>query len=71
MLTDKAVRAAHVRGKAYKLADKVENPAVDMKDAPKPLPPSKRYTALFAGAATRALMGDVDWAGASPVNRFR
>ncbi|MBU2033958.1 MAG: site-specific integrase, partial [Alphaproteobacteria bacterium] len=49
---------------------KVENPAVDINDALKPLPPSKRYPALITVAAIRTLMGDIDRAGASPVNRL-
>ena len=49
---------------------KVENPAVDINDALKPLPPSKRYPALITVAAICTLMGDIDRAGASPVNRL-
>lgn len=49
---------------------KVENPAVDINDALKPLPPSKRYPALITVAAIRTLIGDIDRAGASPVNRL-
>jgi integrase len=49
---------------------KVENPAVDINDALKPLPPSKRYPALITVVAIRTLMGDIDRAGASPVNRL-
>jgi integrase len=49
---------------------KVENPAVDINDALKPLPPSKRYPALITVAAIRTFMGDIDRAGASPVNRL-
>ncbi|MBU2340166.1 MAG: integrase arm-type DNA-binding domain-containing protein, partial [Alphaproteobacteria bacterium] len=49
---------------------KVENPALDINDALKPLPPSKRYPALITVAAICTLMGDIDRAGASPVNRL-
>ncbi|MBU2032334.1 MAG: integrase arm-type DNA-binding domain-containing protein, partial [Alphaproteobacteria bacterium] len=49
---------------------KVENPAVDINDALKPLPPSKRYPALITVAAIRTFMWDIDRAGASPINRL-
>lgn len=49
---------------------KVENPAVDINDALKPLPPAKRYPALLSVGAIRIMIGDIDRAGASPVNRL-
>ncbi|WP_420493682.1 tyrosine-type recombinase/integrase [Qipengyuania pacifica] len=49
---------------------KLENPAVDINDALKPLPPPKRYPALLSVKAIRTMMSDIDRAGASPVNRL-
>ncbi len=49
---------------------KLENPATEINDALKPLPPPKRYPALLSVDAIRELMGDIDRAGASPVNRL-
>lgn len=49
---------------------KLENPATEIDDALKPLPPAKRYPALLSVEAIRDLMGDIDRAGASPVNRL-
>ena len=49
---------------------KLENPAVDINDALKPLPPSKRYPALLGVDAIRTMMCDIDRAGALPVNRL-
>lgn len=49
---------------------KLENPGVDINDALKPLPPSKRYPALLSVEAIRTMMSDIDRAGASPVNRL-
>ncbi|MXO63758.1 tyrosine-type recombinase/integrase [Qipengyuania oceanensis] len=49
---------------------KLENPATDINDALKPLPPSKRYPALTKIDEIRTLIGDIDRAGASPVNRL-
>ena len=49
---------------------KLENPAVDINDALKPLRPPKRYPALLSVDAIRAMIGDIDRAGASPVNRL-
>lgn len=49
---------------------KLENPAVDINDALKPLPPSKRYPALLSVEAIRTMMSNIDRAGASPVNRL-
>lgn len=48
----------------------LENPAVDIDDALKKLPPAKRYPALLNVKALRAMISDIDRAGASPVNRF-
>ena len=49
---------------------KLENPATEINDALKPLPPAKRYPALLSVEAIRELTADVDRAGASPVNRL-
>ena len=49
---------------------KLENPANDINDALKPLPPAKRYPALLNVDDIKTLIGDIDRAGASPVNRF-
>ena len=49
---------------------KLENPAADINEALKPLPPSKRYPALTKIDEIRTLIGDIDRAGASPVNRL-
>lgn len=49
---------------------KLENPATDINDALKPVPPSKRYPALLKIDAIRIMMSDIDRAGASPVNRL-
>ena len=49
---------------------KLENPAADINDALKPLPPPKRYPALLDVGSIRTMIGDVDRAGASPVNRL-
>lgn len=49
---------------------KLENPALDINDALKPLPPAKRYPALISVEAIRIMLGDIDRAGASPVNRL-
>ena len=49
---------------------KLENPAEGINDALKPLPPSKRYPALMTIDGIRTLIGDIDRAGASPVNRL-
>ena len=48
----------------------LENPATDINDAFLPLPPARRYPALIDIDAIRTMMGDIDRAGASPVNRF-
>lgn len=48
----------------------LENPATDINDALKPLPRAKRYPALTKIDAIRAMIGDIDRAGASPVNRL-
>ena len=48
----------------------LENPATDINDALRPLPPPKRYPALLSVEAIRGLMTDIDRAGASPVNRL-
>ena len=48
----------------------LENPALDINDALTPLPPAKRYPALIDINAIRTMIGDIDRAGASPVNRF-
>lgn len=47
----------------------LENPATDINDALTPLPPAKRYPALADIDAIRTMIGDIDRAGASPVNR--
>ncbi len=49
---------------------KLENPAVDINDALRPLPPAKRYPALLNVEVIRTMNGDIDRAGASPVNRL-
>ena len=49
---------------------KLENPAADINDALKPLPPAKRYPALLDVGSIRTMIGDIDRAGASPVNRL-
>lgn len=49
---------------------RLENPAVDINDALRPLPPSKRHPALLDVDAIRAMMFDIDRAGASPVTRL-
>lgn len=49
---------------------KLENPANDLNDALKPLPPSTCYPALVMIDNIRTLIGDIDRARASPVNRF-
>lgn len=49
---------------------RLENPAVDIDDALKPLPPAKRYPALLAVDTIRNMIGGIDRAGASPVNRL-
>lgn len=49
---------------------RLESPAVDINDALKPLPPSKRYPALLTVDTIRTMIGDIDRAGASPVNRL-
>ncbi|PZT91005.1 MAG: integrase [Citromicrobium sp.] len=49
---------------------RLESPAVDINDALKPLPPSKRYPALMTVDTIRTMIGDIDRAGASPVNRL-
>ena len=49
---------------------KLENPATEINDALKPLPPAKRYPALLSVEAIRALITNIDRAGASPVNRL-
>ena len=48
----------------------LENPATDINDALKPLPPAKRYPALTKIDAIRTMIGDIDRAGASPVSRL-
>ncbi|KLE33923.1 tyrosine-type recombinase/integrase, partial [Aurantiacibacter luteus] len=52
------------------LGIKVENPAVAVGAALKPVPPAKRYPALIKVDGVRQLMHDVDRAGASPVTRL-
>ena len=49
---------------------KLENPAADINDALKPLPPSRRYPALLTIEAIRTMLFDIDRAGASPVTRL-
>ena len=49
---------------------KLDNPATDINDALKPLPPAKRYPALVRVDEIRAMIGDIDRAGASPVGRL-
>lgn len=49
---------------------KLENPATEINDALRPLPPAKRYPALLSVEAIKGLMTDIDRAGASPVNRL-
>lgn len=63
-------RVAAIYRYANALGAGLENPANDINDAMKPLPPSKRYPALVAIDDIRTLMGDIDRAGASPVNRL-
>ncbi|OYX65286.1 MAG: integrase [Sphingomonadales bacterium 32-64-17] len=46
------------------------NPATDINDALKPLPPSRRYPALTDVDSIRAMIRDIERAGASPVNRI-
>lgn len=46
------------------------NPAADINDALKPLPPSRRYPALTDVESIRTMIGDIERAGASPVNRI-
>ncbi len=46
------------------------NPATDINDALKPLPPSRRYPALTDVDSIRSMIGDIERAGASPVNRI-
>ena len=46
------------------------NPAAGVNDALKPAPPSRRYPALTDLESIRALIRDVDRAGASPVTRL-
>ena len=48
----------------------VSNPAADLNDALKPLPPSKQYPALINVPSIRQLLADIDRAGASPVTRL-
>ncbi|HEY8602840.1 tyrosine-type recombinase/integrase [Tsuneonella suprasediminis] len=48
----------------------LENPATDINDALTLLPPAKRYPALADIDAIRTMVGDIDRAGASPVNRL-
>ncbi len=47
------------------------NPAVNVRDALKPVPPKKRYPALTDVKQIRELIRAVDRAGASPVTRLR
>ena len=48
----------------------LENPATDINDALKPLPPAKRYPALTKIDSIRTMIGDIDRAGASPISRL-
>ena len=48
----------------------IANPANDLNDALKPVPPAKRYPALVDVVAIRSLIFDIDRAGASPVTRL-
>jgi len=61
-------------GAVYRYANahgaRLENPATDINDALKPLPPSKRYPALLDVEAIRTMLFDIDRAGASPVTRL-
>ena len=52
------------------LGIKVDNPAVAVGAALKPVPPAKRYPALVKVDGVRQLMHDVDRAQASPVTRL-
>ncbi|PZO71582.1 MAG: integrase [Pelagerythrobacter marensis] len=52
------------------LGIKVDNPAVAVGAALKPVPPAKRYPALIKVEEVRQLVHDVDRAGASPVTRM-
>ena len=49
---------------------RLENPATHINDALKPLPPARRYPALLNLESIRALTGDIDRAGPSPVTRL-
>lgn len=55
---------------ARSLGIAVVNPALDVKEAMKPVPPSVRYPALLKVEAIRTFMQDIDRAGASPVLRL-
>lgn len=49
---------------------KLDNPASEINEAMKPLPPPKRYPALTRIEQVQVMIGDIDRAGASPVNRL-
>ena len=63
-------RVAAVYRYANAKGAKLENPATEINDALRPLPPAKRYPALLSVEAIKGLMTDIDRAGASPVNRL-
>ena len=63
-------RVASVYRYANAHGTKLENPAADINDALKPLPPSKRHPALLNVEAIRTMLFDIDRAGASPVTRL-
>ncbi len=63
-------RVAAIYSYANAEGAKLENPAADINDALKPLPPPKRYPALLDVGSIRTMICDVDRAGASPVNRL-
>lgn len=52
------------------LGIKADNPCPAVGAALKPLPPAKRYPALVEVPAIKAMMADIDRAGASPVTRL-
>ncbi|WP_239806812.1 tyrosine-type recombinase/integrase [Croceicoccus hydrothermalis] len=63
-------RVAQIYDYANAHGARLENPAVGIDGALKPLPPSKRYPALVNLNEIRTLLTDIDRAGASPVTRL-
>ena len=63
-------RAERVFRYAAGAGAKNSNPAVNVRDALKPVPPKKRYPALTEVKDIRSLIRAVDQAGASPVTRL-